>query len=382
MKPPDVFANLMDDCHPVASKSHRYSFADKQFIEKETRRLLEEGIIEKSNSPWRAQIVVVKDPYVHSKRRLAVDYSQTINRFILLDAYPLPRIDETVNKIAQYSVYSTIDLRSAYHQVPIKPEDKPYTAFEAAGGLYQFTRIPFGVTNGVACFQRKMDELISEEELKGTFAYLDNVTICGRMQVEHDNNLNDFLNAAKWCNITSNPEKYVFSVTELHILGCVVKNGEIRPDQERLRSLQELPVPSDTKAHKRILGFFSYHPNWIPGYSDKIQALVAMKTFPYTPETAKAFKILKKTIEESLVCSIDESVRFDIETDASDFAIAATFNEVGRPVAFFSCTLQGPERRHASEAREAQAIIETVRHWKHYLTGRHFSLKTDQRYVA
>ena len=77
-----------------------------------------------------------------------------------------------------------------------------------------------------------MDEFISEEELKGTFAYLDNVTICGRTQVELDNNLNDFLNAVKRCNITYSPEKCVLSVTELHILGCVVKNGEIRPDPE------------------------------------------------------------------------------------------------------------------------------------------------------
>ena len=146
-------------------------------------------------------------------------------------------------------------------------------------------------------------------------------------------------------------------MTELHILGCVVKNGEIRPDPERLRPLRGLPVPSDTKAHKCILGFFSYYSNWIPVYSDKIQPLVAMKTFPYTPKAAEAFKVVKKTIEESVVCSIDESVRFDIETDASDFAIAATLNQAGRPVAFFSRTLQGPERCHASVEKEAQAII-------------------------
>ena len=73
-----------------------------------------------------------------------------------------------MNKISQFHVYSTTDLRSAYHQVPITPEDKPCTAFEDAGGLYQFTRVPCGVTNGVACFQRKMDELISKEGLKGT----------------------------------------------------------------------------------------------------------------------------------------------------------------------------------------------------------------------
>ncbi len=227
-----------------------------------------------------------------------------------------------------------------------------------------------------------MNEFISEEELKGTFAYLDNVTICGRMQVEHANNLNAFLNAAKRCNITYSPEKCVFSVTELHIPGCVVKSGEIWPDPERLHPLQDLPVLSDMKAHKRIFGFSSYYSNWITGCSDKIQPLVTMKTFPYTPEAAEAFKVLKKTIEESVVCSIYESVRFDIETDASDFATAATLNQAGRPVAFFPCTLQGPERRHASVEKEEQAIIETVRHWKHYLTGRHFSLKTDQRSVA
>ena len=115
-----------------------------------------------------------------------------------------------------------------------------------------------------------MDELISKEELKGTFACLDNVTICGMTQEEHDDNLKAFLAAAKRCNITYSSEKCKFSVTELHILGCLVKDGEIRPDPERLRPLQELPVPSNMKAHKRLLGFFSYYSNWISGYSNTL----------------------------------------------------------------------------------------------------------------
>ena len=106
--------------------------------------------------------------------------------------------------------------------------------------------------------------------------------------MQHYYNLNVFLNVAKWCNITYSPKKCVFSVTELQKLGCVVKNGEIRPDPGRLRPLRGLPVPSDTKAHKHILGFFSYYSNYIPWYSDTIQPLVAMKIFPYTPETAEA----------------------------------------------------------------------------------------------
>ena len=116
----------------------------------EVERLLKEGIIEPSQSRWRAQVVVTKDE--NHKKRLAIDYSQTINRFTEFDAFPLPRISETVNEIAQYKVFSTLDLQSAYHQIPLKEDDKPYTAFEAKGGLYQVSRLSFGVTNGVACF--------------------------------------------------------------------------------------------------------------------------------------------------------------------------------------------------------------------------------------
>ena len=129
-----------------------------------------------------------------------IDYSQSIDRFILLNVYPLPKIDELINKIAQYQVYSTINVRSAYHQVPINSSDKLYTAFEAAGKLYQLCRIPFGVTNGIACFQRKMDDVIAENELEYTFSYLDNMTICGMTQEEHDKKWQSFVRQLK--NVT------------------------------------------------------------------------------------------------------------------------------------------------------------------------------------
>ena len=118
MDPPQLFANLTDDCHPIAIKSRKYSHNDLTFINSEVKRLLHEGIIEPSKSPWRAQVVVTKGE--NHKKRMVIDYSQTINRFTLLDAFPLPRINDLINDIAQYRVYSTIDLRSAYHQVPLQ----------------------------------------------------------------------------------------------------------------------------------------------------------------------------------------------------------------------------------------------------------------------
>ena len=379
-EPPGLFNNLTPDCHPIATKSRRYTYSDRCFIIEEVDRLLKEGIIEKSSSPWRAQVFVAGGG--NQKKRLVVDYSETINLFTQLDAYPLPKITDQVNQIAQYLIHSTIDLKSAYHQWKLKESDKPYTGFEANGGLYQFTRVPFGVTNGVACFQREMDRLVEENSLKATFPYMDNITISGKTQAEHDTNLAAFLSAARKVNLTYNEAKCEYSTTKLKILGSVVENGEIRPDPERLKPLLELAPPTDMKSLKRLLGFFSYYSKWIKNFSEKIRLLVKVNTFPLTPEVLASFESLKKDIADSVVCAIDENVSFTVETDASHSAIAATLNQAGRPVAFFSRTLRGAELKHASVEKEAQAVIEAVRFWRVFLTGRHFTLVTDQQSVS
>ena len=378
--PPDLFSNLTPNCKPIATKSRKYNVPDKQFIKSETQRLLSEGVIEPSKSPWHAQVVVAKDDY--HKKRLVIDYSETINKYTQLDAYPLPNIDEFVNDIAKFKVFSSIDLKSAYHQIPLKHNDKAYTAFEADGGLYQFCRMPFGITNGVSSFQRVMNQFINSEGLLGTFAYLDNIFVCGDTQEEHDANLKAFLAAAKRNNWTFNNDKCIFSTQKLFILGSVVENGIIRPDPNRLKPLRDLPIPYNAKLLKRTIGLFSHYSKYIPKFSDKIAPLVRAKNFPLSQEAVVAFENLKVTIENSVVQGVDESLPFEIETDASDIAIAAVLSQNNRPVAFFSRTLQGSERKWASVEKEACAVIESVRSWKHYLTGRRFKLVTDQKSVS
>ena len=380
IEPPSPFANLTPNCHPIATKSRRYSNEDQTFIGDEVERLLKEGIIEPSQSPWRAQVVVTKDE--HHKKRLAIDYSQTINRFTQLDAFPLPRISDTINEIAQYRFFSTLDLKSAYHQVPLKEEDKPYTAFEAKGGLYQFTRLPFGVTNGVACFQREMVRFVRDNHLKAVFPYLDNITVCGRDQADHDANLKLFMEAACKANLKFNDSKSVFSTRRLPLLGYVIEDGSIYPDPERLRPLLELPLPQNSKSLNRCLGLFSYYSQWVPHFSDRVKPITSCKSFPLSQEAKKAFEDLKNIIAKAVVSAIDESVPFEVETDASDVALAATLNQNGRPVAFYSRTLQGSELKHSAVEKEAQAIVESIRHWRHFLTGSHFTLRTDQKSVS
>ena len=116
--PPLLFQKLSENCKPIATKSRRYSEADIQFIESEIQHMLNEGIIEPSNSPWRAQVVVTKNE--EQKKRMAIDYSQAINAYTQLDIYPLPLMDEFINKIARYKVFSTVDLKSAHHQIPTR----------------------------------------------------------------------------------------------------------------------------------------------------------------------------------------------------------------------------------------------------------------------
>ena len=378
--PPALFPYMHTEVIPLKDRSRKYSKEDREFIEEETQKMLEDGIIEKSTSPWRAQCVVVK--HEGQKKRLAIDYSATINQYTHLDAYPVPNIDGTVNDIAQYNIFSTVDLRRAYHQFEIREEDKPYTAFEGNGVLYQFCRLPFGVTNGVAIFQREMDKLIKDNALDATFAYLDNITICGKDQAHHDENLRRFMEVAEKMNLTYNESKCEFSTTRLKILGSIVEGGTIKPDPDRLKPLMELSPPKNVKELRRVMGFFAHYSKYITSFSAKLRPLSQTKSFPISEEAVTAFNVLKSDIQNSVIGAVDTSLPFTLETDASDFAIAAVLNQSGRPVAFFSRTLQPSEIKHSSVEKEAQAIIESVRYWRHFLTGAHFTLRTDQRSVS
>ncbi|XP_055869763.1 uncharacterized protein LOC129923337 [Biomphalaria glabrata] len=377
---PRLFANLAPNCHPIATKSRKYSMPDSKFIQTEIKRLLSDKIIEPSTSPWRAQIIVTTNE--RHKKRMVIDYSQTINRFTYLDTYPVPKVDELVQEISKYSMYSTFDLKSAYHQIPIRDDEKQYTAFEAGGKLYQFCRIPFGVTNGVAAFQRTINTIIEEAGLQDTFAYVDNVTICGLYSISHDQNLQRFLNAAKKYGITFNNDKSAIATNKVCLLGYEISQGQLRPDPERFQALRNLHPPQDMKSQKRVIGLLSYYSQWIPNFSNKIHLLVNNKAFPPPEQVQQAFKQLKHELENAAVSTIDYNRPLTVETDASDIAITATLNQDGRPVAFFSRTLTNSERRHSAVEKEAYAIVEALRKWQHYLISRPFTLVTDQRSVS
>ena len=200
-------------------------------------------------------------------------------------------------------------------------------------------------------------------------------------QEDHDHNLDLFLKAAEKKNLQFNKSKCVFSTCSIKLLGYLISDGEIRADPDRMQPLKDLPVPNDSK-HLQVVGLFSYYSKWIRDFSAKIKPLSSNYEFPMPQPAVDAFQVLKGEIEKSVVRSIDENVPFTVETDASNFAIAATLNQGGRPVAFFSRTLQKSELKQSSVEKEACAIVEALRHWQHFLIGRRFFLITDQKSVS
>ena len=315
---------------------------------------------------------------------MVVDYSQTINKFTQLDAYPQKRVDELIEAVSQYSLFSTFDLKSVYHQVPIQEEEKKFTAFEAAGNLYHFTRIPFGVTNGVACFQRVIDDIIKKENLQATMAYVDNVTVCGNSETDHCTNVQAFFKVAKKYNLTFNDNQSVIKQKEIRLLGFEVSKGQIKPDRERLQPLRNLPAPENKKAQERIVGMFAYYSQWISKFSDKAYPLIHNEIFPLPQSVLECFEHLKEELEKAVLVTYDHSqpLSLVVETDASEVAIAATLNQNGRPLAFFTRTLKESERSHPPVEREACAVIEALRKWRHYLLGTHFTLITDNEPIS
>ena len=269
---PKPFSHLSEDCRPIANKPRKSSQADLHFIRDETQRLLLDDLIEPSNSPWRAQALVVMEK--SGKRRMVIDYSRTINCFTQLDAYPLPRIDEIVNELAQYRVFITVDLKSVHHQLELNPCDRKFTAFQSGKALYQWRRLPVGLTNVVPEFRRTIDYIIRENDPKGCYPYIDDITIAGANQVEHDRNLQAFYVAASKANLTINESKTQLSKSEISLLGYKVGYRSVQPDSGRIQPLLSLPYPKSAKELKRLIGLFAYYARWISNYSVKIRPLI------------------------------------------------------------------------------------------------------------
>ena len=171
-----------------------------------------------------------------------------------------------------------------------------------------------------------MDSIIGDSGLQSTYAYIDDVIICGERQEDHDRNLQRFREAVSKYYLSFNLSKCHFSQNEITYLGNCISNGSLRPDPDRIKPLMDLPVPTNSCSLKRALGLFSYYSIWIQNYSRRIQPILNNTSFPLSPEAIKCFEALKADICKASVAAFDESLPLQIETHASAVSIAATLS--------------------------------------------------------
>ena len=300
VSPQSVITLSHPDVKPVRVPSRKRSRADEKFIPQEIASLLKKVLIQPSKSSWRAQLHVVHDE-VRDKKRLVVYYSGTVNPHTVIYAYPLPLIEPLIERVSQNQIFSSLDLRSAFHQISLKPSERQLTAFEGAGRLYEWCVLPFGLTNCGVVFAKVLGGLV--EGFPGCFYYLDDIVIAGLTEVEHDLNLAKFLELASTAGIHFNSSKSSLKKTSLTYLGHEISQGTMKPSPSRLRPILDYATPSNFKQLERFLGLAVYHSKWVPDFSSLAAPLFNVKAekgpFPRSAICENSIQLIKQAIAAS-----------------------------------------------------------------------------------
>jgi hypothetical protein len=215
---------------PIYQRNGRIPIHYEKLIDEEVKKNLKLGIIQESKSPWCSRVVpiVKKDGTL----RLCIDY-QALNSVTIKDKYPIPRIDEIFDALAGSRVFTILDATSGYYQLAVEECDKNKTAFAWKGGLYEFNRMPFGLCNGPATFQRAMDSIFAKERGKFIMPFMDDLIIFSANETEHKKHLDIIFGRIKANGLSLNRKKCTFFETEIKILGNIISSGRIRPDPEK-----------------------------------------------------------------------------------------------------------------------------------------------------
>jgi len=384
---PDIVHEIpTQEKHPLCQRQWRLPEAAKRHIREECEQMLKAGVIEPSSSPWLSPVVLVKKK--DGTLRFCVDY-RNLNSVTIADSYPLPRMDELLDELGGTSVFTLLDSRSAYWSIPVKPEDRPKTAFSDGHRLYQFRRMPFGLCTAPSTFQRTVNLVLSPVLGKHTIAYLDDIVVHSATFEEHIKHLNETLLLLDKAGFKLNLEKCDFAVSNFRFLGYRVTPQGFLPDPEKVKSIEEMLPPKNQKGVRRFLGAAGFFRKFVPKYA-KIAAPLTRLTrkdvrFVWGPDQRDAFIKLKDLlITAPVLAKPDFEKIFELHTDASQVAIGACLmqtddqNEL-HPIAYFSRKLRGAETRYSATDLEALAVVESVRHFDAYLYGRRFTVLTDHR---
>lgn len=378
----------LKDHTPFRLKPYRTTAEKQTYIEEQVQQMLRDGIIERSHSEYASPIVVVQR---NSKPRFCIDYRR-INSIMVDEPTPIPRIPETLKDLNDSVIFSSLDLKSGYWQIPMEPESRKYTAFSTMdGGVYNFKVMPFGLKSAPTTFQRMMSQEVLTGYLhKFCMVYLDDIVIYSKTYLEHLEHLRLVLERLQNHTLTCNPEKCRFAVNSLEYLGHVVGAQGNSAQPKHLLNVQESAAPKTKRQLQSFLGTCNWLREYIPHFAEIAAPLTDLlstkKKFTWGTTQENAFHSLKDALATPHTLSRpDPSLPFILQTDASSIGMAAVlFQEVPesnekRIISYASAKFNQTEKRLHINEQECLAVVWGIKMYRPYLEDRHFTVRTDSR---
>lgn len=380
---------------PTYSKSYRYPECYREEIKNQVDKLLKEKIIRESYSPWSSPVWVVPkklDASGKQKFRMVIDYRK-VNSKTIDDKYPIPNISDILDKLGKNIYYTTLDLASGFHQIEMDENSIPKTAFNTENGHFEFLRMPFGLKNAPATFQRLINFVLRDYINKICLVYLDDIIILGTSLQEHIENIRKILFKLKEYNLKIQIDKSEFLQKEVAYLGHIVSSEGVKPNPSKIQAVQEFPIPKTPKEIKTYLGLLGYYRKFIPNFAKLTKPMThclkkGNKININDPTYRESFERSRNTLINAPILQYpDFSKQFILTTDASNYALGAVLSQnidgKDMPIAYASRTLNEHEINYSTIEKELLGIVWSTKYFRPYLYGsKKFIIRTDHKPLA
>ena len=352
--------------------------------------MLDDGIVEPSNSPWSSRLVLAPKPNGRGVR-FCVDF-RSINKLCIPDVHPLPVMDDLIGHLDGATYYSSVDLEAGFWQIPLAQESRSRSSFVTPDGQYQFTRLPFGLQASPPNFQRLMNRVLKDLLWTECLCYLDDILIFGRTWEEHNRRLERVLAALREAGLTLNPQKCTFGARNVKFLGHMVDVNGLSPNPKKIEAICDFPRPVNSTQLRGLIGMASFYRRFVKGFSaitkplNELLRKDADVARDWNQEHEEAVRLLKEAMTTTPVLCHDDGIsQLELLTDASGKGLGAVLNIIKdgekRPVAFASRKLVEAEEAYHINELEFLALIWALKRFRHHVYGRKVLVKTDSSVV-